>query len=345
MRTVESIHVAAMGTDAHVVVVDGPLGLIRHATARLAELERRWSRFVATSDVARCNERSGQAVTVHPDTVRLVHHAATAWRASDGRFDPTVHDALVELGYDRPFAQLAASVPAPSVERRSPGVARPAPGCAGIVLDLDASVVRLPAGVRFDAGGVGKGLAADLIVDELLALGAAGALVNIGGDLRATGEAPDGEAWTVDVEHPFDTARRIGRLAFASGQDLAVATSSTLGRRWTRDGEVVHHLVDPATGRPHDGPHVAVTVVGTRAATTDVAAKVLLDGRAWPAGLGPEPPSLRVEAGGRIERRAGIDRLFHVDPDLAGTTRIDEPAATPSDDARTTEEVPACSLR
>ena len=59
-----------------------------------------------------------------------------------------------------------------------------APGCDGIIVDRTASSVTLPRDVEIDPGGLGKGLAADLVTAELLAAGARGVLVNLGGDLR-----------------------------------------------------------------------------------------------------------------------------------------------------------------
>src|SRR4029078_51858 len=50
--------------------------------------------------------------------------------------------------------------------------------------------VRLPAGTGFDPGGIGKGLAADIVVDEIRADGADGVCVNPGGDVRVDGPSP-----------------------------------------------------------------------------------------------------------------------------------------------------------
>jgi thiamine biosynthesis lipoprotein len=300
-----------MGTDANVVVVGGPLGLAQKARARIGELEARWSRFVASSDVARCNARPGEAVAVHDDTVVLVQHAVDAWRRTGGRFDPTVHDSLVAAGYDRTFTDLP-----PQMGDHTPVAA---PGCAGIVVDAALGTLTLPPGVRFDAGGLAKGLAVDLVAEELCAAGAAGALVDIGGDLRVRGVAPDAQAWAIAVEHPFDIGRDVGVVALASGHDAAVATSSTLGRRWRRGCGTVHHLVDPRTGRSYDTGIVAVTVLGTRGWITDVATKVLLDGGPWPDALGHEPPSIVVHHDCRVELRAGAG-AYLVAP--AGTPEI-----------------------
>src|SRR5205814_4638480 len=132
-------------------------------------------------------------------------------------------------GYDRSFDELGPA----GGDTTSPLAA----GAAGIEIDGDR--VRLPAGVGFDPGGIGKGLAADLVVAEALAAGAAGACVNLGGDLRVAGEPPDdpstdspptgSAAWTVAVEHPAST----DPLALLGLHDGAAATSTTLRRRWT----------------------------------------------------------------------------------------------------------------
>src|SRR5437870_1539317 len=120
------------------------------------------------------------------------------------------------------------------------------------VIDVDGDRVRLPAGVGLDPGGIGKGLAADLVVAEALAAGAAGACVNLGGDLRVAGRPPEGPsaagktAWTVAVEHPASPEP----LALLGLHDGAVATSTTLRRRWTAGGQERHHLIDPWTGSP-----------------------------------------------------------------------------------------------
>src|SRR5437763_10736461 len=225
----------AMGSDAHVIVT-GPTAepLAAAAVARLDELERRWSRFIPTSEISRMNEAGGAPVDVSLDTALLVRTAIDAFWLSGCSFDPTVLGDVLRAGYDRPFDSLV-GVAGVSALRR---------GCADI--HVDGTTVRLPAGTGFDPGGIGKGLAADLVVGEVLAAGADGACVNLGGDLRVQGLSPSGGAWTVAVEHPALTAP-LAMLSLAGG---AVATSTTLRRRWAVVGVARHHLIDPTTGQP-----------------------------------------------------------------------------------------------
>jgi thiamine biosynthesis lipoprotein len=261
-----------MGTTAHVMVV-GDATLLEVAWARIDELERRWSRFREDSEVSALNRHRGAPVLVSDDTMALLGRALEAFELTQGCFDPTVGHALAVHGYDRDFSECVAP-------RAVTATVGPAPGLAGLELDPLLPAARLPAGARFDPGGIGKGLAADLVAEELLESGASGALVNLGGDLRAVGEPPADEGWVIGVPRPAEPERELVRFALVEG---AVATSSRLRRRWRTAGGEAHHLVDPATGRPAITDVVAVTVVTDEAWKAEAISKaVFLSG---PAGL------------------------------------------------------------
>lgn len=254
----------AMGTDVEVIVVGGADGDAIGAQARVDELERRWSRFLPDSELSRLNAAGGGPVMVSRLTFELVRRAVDAWRETEGRFDPTVLAALEAVGYDRSFEDVPREIAA------EPGPASPAPGCATIELDPLVRAVRLPRGVRLDLGGIGKGFAADLVANELRDDGAAGVCVNLGGDLRVTGEAPDGApAWVVAVEDPSGS-ERFGNLVLVEG---GVATSTRLRRSWRRAGRELHHLVDPASGAPAARGLASVTVLAAEAWWAEVLAK------------------------------------------------------------------------
>ena len=51
----------------------------------------------------------------------------------------------------------------------------------------------------------------------------------------------------------------------------AVATSSVTCRRWRRGGAMLHHIVDPRTGRPADGPWRTVSVAAATCADANAA--------------------------------------------------------------------------
>ncbi len=128
--------------------------------------------------------------------------------------------------------------------------------------------VSLPPGVGLDPGAIGKGLAADVIAEELWSAGAQGVLVNLGGDISIAGIAGDDEPWAIGLEderRPADDPDRLLRLLeFPIGTDrLGIATSTTLKRRWAQGRR--HHVIDPRTGAMSTSPLVQVTVVAASA--------------------------------------------------------------------------------
>ena len=251
----------AMGSDVH-VLVNGPADLLPVARDRVEELERRWSRFRPDSEISRLNALAGSPMAVSPETLGLVGRALEGARVTGGRYDPTVLGDVLRAGYDRSFEELG----------DGHGAAGGSPlgrGWARVIVDPAGSSVTLPAGVGLDPGGIGKGYATDLVVEELRAAGAAGALVNLGGDLRADGPAPGGGSWVVAIEHPL----RPGPAATVTLDRGAVATSSRVRRAWGPASGRRHHLIDPVTGAPADTGLAAVTVLAARGWQAEVLAK------------------------------------------------------------------------
>ena len=246
----------AMGSEAHIVLVDGAPDLLAAGRASIGRLERRWSRFLDDSELSGLNRHSGVPVIVSPDTLELVERCILASDLTGGRFDPTVGPALAAFGYDRDFPDVVRSV------ARVGSQAEPVPGVAGIDVDRVVGAVTLPRGVTLDPGGIGKGFAADLTATALVDAGAAGALVDVGGDLRAAGCPPAAEGWAITVPDPLAPDRELLRLALPLG---GVATSGRLERTWRTTAGPAHHLIDPHTGQPVHTDVVAVTVVAGEA--------------------------------------------------------------------------------
>ncbi len=238
-----------MGSQVVIEITGSPEHL-EHAQRRLIELEQRWSRFRPSSDITRCNTTRGLPVTVHADTRTLVRHGIQAWKLTGGRCDPSVVDAMIANGYDRSFAEIGTATAPPMHQ-----VAR---GCGDIVVDDAMESITMPHDVGFDPGAIGKGLAADILVEEVLAAGADGVFVSLGGDIRCGGSSPGGDGWRIPIVEPSLGAGALGTLRVSEG---AVTTSTDRRRRWTQDGRTVHHIVDPATGRNAVSAATLVTVI------------------------------------------------------------------------------------
>lgn len=288
-----------MGTTAHLIVAgDDADRLVAAAVDELVALERKWSRFLPESEISRANANAGAPVLVSPETLLLVERSIEGWQRSGGAFDPTVLPAVRAAGYDRDYAFVRATVA--HVDEQHVAAA---PGCNGLAVDATVGAIHVPTGVAIDPGGIGKGLAADLVSGHLLATGASGALVNVGGDLRVRGVPPDAPAWEIAVEDPARPGTIIRRFGLSDG---AVATSSRVKRRWATDDGDAHHLIDPRDGRPSRSRYATVAAITHDAWWAEVVAKtVLID-------------ELPVESGARLGARLiTIDDIGHVESDEA----------------------------
>jgi thiamine biosynthesis lipoprotein len=91
-------------------------------------------------------------------------------------------------------------------------------------------------------------------------------LVSLGGDIAVDGPAP-GAGWAVRVaeDHRAGPDAPGQTIALRSG---ALATSSTTVRRW---GPGAHHIIDPATGLPAEGPWRTVSVAAASCVDANIA--------------------------------------------------------------------------
>jgi FAD:protein FMN transferase len=198
----------------------------------------------ADSDLARLNRSPGEAVVLHPLSLRVLRLARAMMAASAGLFDMTAGGLLVCRGV-------------------LPDLGGPAPLERGEAADLHLGRgwARLRRPVRITLDGIAKGYAVDLAIEAMRRSGAAAGCVNAGGDLRAFGHAVP-----VHRREADDRLVPLGAL-----RDAAIATSRALPQEsgWDagRPG-----LIVPAAGRsPVPG---VFTVLARKAWRADALTKV-----------------------------------------------------------------------
>ena len=264
-----------MGSPALLAVPDDDRDLLEAASARLDELERKWSRFLPGSEVSRLNQRPGARTVVSAETALLVELAHVAHEQTAGWFNPALLAEIVDAGYDRSHELLAAPKSLHGLPSGGTVDPRPAPTLpdGAFMVDREAGLVRLGDGMAFDPGGIGKGLAADLVATELIHAGAEWAQVDLGGTVRVAGPSPHGGTWPVLVDAPSGRLMPMAAITVPCG---GVATSSRAKRRWSHYGVDQHHLIDPRSGRPSVSPLLCVTVVAGETWWAQVLAKAAL---------------------------------------------------------------------
>jgi thiamine biosynthesis lipoprotein len=262
--------------------------------AVFAEIEARFSRFRADSELCRVNARAGRLTKVSRPFADLLAWSLESALATGGMFDPTLLEALIAAGYDRDYAEI-----------RSGGVVIREPPPAGgrwREIEVEERMVKLPEEVRLDFGGVAKGWAVDRATE--VAVGLPWAVVNAGGDLRVTGTPPN-PGVEVGVDDPADPSRHILQLWLEKG---ALATSSVLSRTW---GPGLHQLIDPRTSRPAATGVVQATVWAPTCAEAEVRSKWAM--LAGPAVLDRIPGVLVMEDGRIMMNLMQRETLGHED--------------------------------
>ncbi|MBJ7348764.1 MAG: FAD:protein FMN transferase, partial [Thermoleophilaceae bacterium] len=222
MGTRMSLWIEPDGQDTRRVLIDEGVELLR-------DFEQRFTRFDANSELSRLNASPISTVPVSAACVAYLSAALWAAEFSGGMVDPTLLQAIKANGYeesrssDQPIQLVAARQALELTKQRHAGSANPAAPWRQVQLDAAAGTVTRPAGLQFDAGGTGKGYAADTVAslfEERLPAGTRW-FVDCGGDLRLS-EVPVGQQpHSVDVEHPL-TGQLSHRFQVWGG---AIATS------------------------------------------------------------------------------------------------------------------------
>lgn len=257
----------AMNTDVQLLVQDlSHVDLLVRAQMHFDEVEGRLSRFRPDSELCALNRRDAGTVRVSPLMADVLAQALRLYRLTEGLFDPAILPDLERAGYDRSFEMIA--VTDGLVANGSQG---PCASIGQLRLDPSRCLVAMPAGMRLDLGGIGKGYTVDLAARLLEP--AANFLIDAGGDIYASGNGPDGDGWVAGIADPFGL---LGNIAIVRLRNEALATSTTAVRHWRRGGRELHHLINPRTGEPSRSGVVSASVIAPCATEADVFAKAAL---------------------------------------------------------------------
>lgn len=245
--------------------------------ADVARLERLYSRYRQDSLLSKINRvaASGGEIAVDEETAGLLDYADTCHAQSDGLFDIT--SGLLRKAWRFDSGQLPAqelidqllqNVGWHKLEWRNPLLRFPQPG------------------LEIDFGGVVKEYAADRAAVICQNAGVWHGFVNLGGDIRIIGPHPDGQPWSVGIQHPRQPGAVMNTLNLSNG---GMASSGDYERCIRIGDRRFSHIVNPKTGWPVQ--HLAsVSVVGDFCLIAGSASTIAMlkeqDGPEWLQQLG-----------------------------------------------------------
>ena len=257
----------AMGTEVRVIAFSNPNADEKQARAAIeaaiAEI-RRLEDVMTTwrpSELQTLNDRSGEWVTVGPDSIDVLEKSLWAGKMSKGTFDITFA-SMNDLWKFGDAAEAAPKLPSRAeIDQRRQRV-----DYQKIELDRDGKRARIGKGQRIDVGGIAKGYAVDAAARVLRREKVTDFLVQAGGDLFGSGKKPDGSPWVSGIRDPRGSATTF--FATIELEDRAFSTAGDYARSFVVGGKRYHHIIDPRTGWPATACR-SVTIWAADAFTAD----------------------------------------------------------------------------
>lgn len=240
------------------------------AFAQMQRLSDMLSRYRIGNPVHALHLCAGlQPVPVAPEMAAVLKMAIQRSQHSQGAFDITV-GAFTGWNFGQgehtipPAAEIAQELPL--VDYRQ------------LVLEVldekNATAYLRRRGMRIDLGGIAKLPILQAGMDVLKAHGIRNAMLNAGGDVLVSGQL-QGRDWRIGVRDPRAPERILGTLHLSDG---FVAASGDYERFFIRDGRRFHHILDPKTGQPTDGPHGVALVARTLEDINGLGAAIMVAG-------------------------------------------------------------------
>jgi len=238
--------------------------------AALDRVDRAMSTWDPASEVSRFNaHRSLEPFAVSAPTLEVLRIARDVSAASGGAFDVTVRPLVAVWGFGAD-ARRAEDPPTPERLERI----RARVGYERLRLPASGNAIRKTVpDLEIDLSAVAKGYGVDRAADALREAGYRDFLVEVGGEVAASGSRPGGGPWRLAIERPDVDGRAVYGVIGIS--DRAMATSGDYRSFRDAGGRRISHLIDPRTGQPVTHGVASVSVVAATTAVADAWATAL----------------------------------------------------------------------
>ncbi len=233
----------------------------------LERINQLMSTYQPDSELSLLNQlEANTPLTFSSDSIAVLHESKRLYEASGGAFDVTV-GPLVNLWGFGPDGKVESKPSDDALSHAKEFVGMD-------LIDIRGnSVMKLDERVYLDFSSIAKGYGVDRVANLLEGLGIHNYLVEVGGELRFSGNKPNGSPWTVAIEKPVTDRREV--QVIIKPKNLAMATSGDYRNYFEEDGVRYSHTIDPRTGYPINHKLASVTVLHQSAMSADGLATML----------------------------------------------------------------------
>jgi len=256
--------------------------------------------------VSQINRAAGaQPVTVPRELMEVLAMARRVSERSEGAFDITVGSLKAWR-----FNPEDPAMPSPDEIRH----ALPLVNFRHVMLnEKNRTVLLKQHGMRIDLGGIAKLYILDAGMQMLKQRGITHAMINGGGDVAVMG-SHQGRPWRIGIRHPRRGDVLLGTVELTQGW---VVTSGDYERYFFRDGKRYHHILDPRTGYPTEGPQQVTLVANDIGRVNGYTLAIMVRGTAWGRDLIAQTPRLSgliVDHAGQLWSSPGMENLWLAAP-------------------------------
>lgn len=135
----------------------------------------------------------------------------------------------------------------------------------------DGKIIKANDKLMLDCSAIAKGYGVDAVAKMLKTKGVKNFMVEIGGEIVASGENSKGKPWRIGINKPTDDSLNIKNeiQGIINITDKAMATSGNYRNFYYRDGKKFAHTIDPMTGYPVQHNILSATVIADQCAKAD----------------------------------------------------------------------------
>ncbi len=265
-----------MGTTYHITVITGYFkrlsGLKEKIDGRLEEINQSMSTYRKDSEISRFNawRQIGQEFPVSEDFYRVMSVAQNIYELTGGAWDGTIKP-LVELWGFGSSNQKQRIPSKAEIQAVLPDI-----GFNHIEIGAGRFLVKKNAAATLDLASIAKGYAVDQIAALIQTEGVDNFLVEIGGEVFASGLRKDGQQWRLGINMPRQNAPfdQVYKVVNLSGKGFA--TSGDYRIFFEKDGKRFSHILDPKNGYPIANRVVSVSILAGTCTLADGLATAIM---------------------------------------------------------------------
>ncbi len=237
---------------------------------RLKEVNKKLSMYDTESELSEFNQiEVGTPFNISSDFFTIILSAEKLYHLTQGSWDGTVKPLVDLWGFG--IKKRKNIIP----DSQQINTALLNTGFNHIQIKQPRVILKLKA-ITLDLGSIAKGYGVDTIADLLSTSRIKHFLVEIGGELRASGKNKKGKNWSVGISKPDKFFANQDLYKIIQLKNSAIATSGNYRNFFELNGKTYSHIIHPKTGFPVDNNIVSASVVSKACTFADGLATALM---------------------------------------------------------------------